>query len=542
MEKLIKLILLILISLFVFCTKVNAYSIKVEEVKTSPAGTEIKVTSENKVKQLIMYKKVGDKYVKFFVSNEGNFTEKAFFIPRSKLSTDEKTEIKIKVIDEKGETADENHTIDKLKPYPSMNPEETAKPTSSPIVIPTKPTTVPTSNVNPTSPDNSRNENPSVDDSGVTSVYLPTKTVSMEVGEECQLTPIISPSYAKTTLKWSSNNTKVATVDSKGKIKAVGKGSAVIKVQSGNGLSAICVVTVKEATKNNSNNNGNNTSDQNNNNNKLDFSYKGNGKVKAQFTSANLKIIENHLYDFNNNNFREVIAKHGNFTNYTKSVGGIFEQYYGKTMPAKRSYDVQMASEYVWGWMYMYGFDYRSGEGVYWMWGNGTSHSDDAFYPGNSKCHETSNRLGNYDRTLAGELDGSTKLIITTECGLTVDYLYYKIGVDRNKMVGNNTVKYIPKLRDLQPGDKINFFDHPITNKTPANISERGQAWQKGTHVAMVGEVYDDKIVIYDGGSYYMRNRDYKRTIKRPKNDAEEYESVLGYNGWSAERFITLSD
>ena len=51
----------------------------------------------------------------------------------------------------------------------------------------------------------------------------------------------------KTTVKWKSSNTKVATVDSKGKIKAVGTGSATITVTTAGGRTASCTVTVKAA-------------------------------------------------------------------------------------------------------------------------------------------------------------------------------------------------------------------------------------------------------------------------------------------------------
>lgn len=59
-----------------------------------------------------------------------------------------------------------------------------------------------------------------------------------------------SGSYANTdNLKWSSSNTKVATVlkgsDNKATIKAVGKGTAYISIKTYNGKTAKCKVTVK---------------------------------------------------------------------------------------------------------------------------------------------------------------------------------------------------------------------------------------------------------------------------------------------------------
>ncbi len=53
--------------------------------------------------------------------------------------------------------------------------------------------------------------------------------------------------------KWSSSNKKVATVSSKGKVKAKKEGTATIKAKAKNGKTYKCKVTVKEAETNNSN-------------------------------------------------------------------------------------------------------------------------------------------------------------------------------------------------------------------------------------------------------------------------------------------------
>ncbi len=50
--------------------------------------------------------------------------------------------------------------------------------------------------------------------------------------------------------KWSSSNKKVATVSSKGKVKAKKEGTATIKVKATNGKNYKCKVTVKEVEKN----------------------------------------------------------------------------------------------------------------------------------------------------------------------------------------------------------------------------------------------------------------------------------------------------
>ena len=63
-----------------------------------------------------------------------------------------------------------------------------------------------------------------------------TFALTADIGENC--------ASAGTTI--TSGNTRVATVDSKGKITAVSAGRAVITVKTFNGKTATCVVTVTE--------------------------------------------------------------------------------------------------------------------------------------------------------------------------------------------------------------------------------------------------------------------------------------------------------
>lgn len=82
-----------------------------------------------------------------------------------------------------------------------------------------------------------------------TSVRLSTTSLTLGVGETFTITESTnSGSYAKS-FTWSSSNSKVATVtkDSGNKaiVKAVGKGTAYIKIKTYNGKTATCKVTVK---------------------------------------------------------------------------------------------------------------------------------------------------------------------------------------------------------------------------------------------------------------------------------------------------------
>ncbi len=74
-----------------------------------------------------------------------------------------------------------------------------------------------------------------------------TPSVTIGKGGSTKLTATITPATATNkTVTWSSNNTKVATVDSTGKVVAVNKGEATITVKSNNGKIATSKITVTD--------------------------------------------------------------------------------------------------------------------------------------------------------------------------------------------------------------------------------------------------------------------------------------------------------
>ena len=96
----------------------------------------------------------------------------------------------------------------------------------------------------------------------VSSIPVPTVTVStasvkkspstvklnktsekLVVGKTDTLKATVTPSGSYN-LTWTSSNKKVVTVDSNGKLKAVGKGTANVTVKTSNGKSAVCMVSV----------------------------------------------------------------------------------------------------------------------------------------------------------------------------------------------------------------------------------------------------------------------------------------------------------
>jgi len=78
------------------------------------------------------------------------------------------------------------------------------------------------------------------------SVKLNLTFATVGKGKTIQLAATVSP--ANTTNKkivWSSSNKKVAVVDSVGKVKAVGKGTARITAKTANGKTGSAAITVR---------------------------------------------------------------------------------------------------------------------------------------------------------------------------------------------------------------------------------------------------------------------------------------------------------
>lgn len=81
----------------------------------------------------------------------------------------------------------------------------------------------------------------------VEDIYIEGPEADLVVGDTFTIKAVISPDNATNkSIKWSSDNESVATVD-KGEVTAVAAGSAVITAKAG-GLEATCTVTVKEET------------------------------------------------------------------------------------------------------------------------------------------------------------------------------------------------------------------------------------------------------------------------------------------------------
>lgn len=78
-----------------------------------------------------------------------------------------------------------------------------------------------------------------------TKITLTTTTLSLKKGAGAALKFTVTPSNANRAVTYTSNNKKVATVTSKGRVKAVGKGTCYITVKTASGKKARCKITVK---------------------------------------------------------------------------------------------------------------------------------------------------------------------------------------------------------------------------------------------------------------------------------------------------------
>lgn len=76
----------------------------------------------------------------------------------------------------------------------------------------------------------------------VTSIEMP-NSLSLKIGDEYQLSPILSPQGAKSKLTWTTQNNDVVSVTN-GLVTAKSCGTTVVKCIASNGVSAQCIVTV----------------------------------------------------------------------------------------------------------------------------------------------------------------------------------------------------------------------------------------------------------------------------------------------------------
>lgn len=88
------------------------------------------------------------------------------------------------------------------------------------------------------------NGNSKLADGTIESIKLNYSKYSLKVGQSKTFIATVSPSSAKSGIKWYSSNNKIATVDKKGKVTAIKAGTVTITAKTSNGLKATCKITV----------------------------------------------------------------------------------------------------------------------------------------------------------------------------------------------------------------------------------------------------------------------------------------------------------
>ena len=220
--------------------------------------TTVKIKSNKKMNKVKFYKKTDNgKYILFYISNPESESLECN-LKSTFFSEEKETELKIVVIDDEG-TSVIDKKVDKLPQMPTMNPEETAKPTTSEIVIPTKPTPTTHASEAPaaspsgsTSPSGGANPsgtaNPSGSGTKITGIKLNKNSVTLKVGGKDKLTYTVTPEGAHERLIWRTDAAEICKIEADGTITGVKEGKAQISIRTESGVTDICAVTVTKDT------------------------------------------------------------------------------------------------------------------------------------------------------------------------------------------------------------------------------------------------------------------------------------------------------
>ncbi len=269
---------------------------------------------------------------------------------------------------------------------------------------------------------------------------------------------------------------------------------------------------------------------------------------KADFKPETRAIVDAHKNDFNVDNFHSKMNSYGGYENYVKSLGGVFERYAGEDNIAEVTTVEELidVSEYVYGLMTIWGFDYSNGDpGHYGIWGaNNSAVKDDGFYKG--RTNGATGSCASPRDSIDGRCSAKKGLSnMTTNCNWSVDLCYFKAGLfsfkDTSKPTSSCDLgdlmshggETIETIEELQPGDIIECYRNPVPNKSDTS-TWRDSKWY---HVCFVGERNDTErtITLYDGGHFFTNSGYYKNVIK-----LDNPGWPLDNNGWGAIRLSNL--
>ena len=271
------------------------------------------------------------------------------------------------------------------------------------------------------------------------------------------------------------------------------------------------------------------------------------------------KIIAARDMDFFWNNYQRVLKKKydGSYNKYIQSLtnpdgsDSVFSAYGKrvnknnniKIMRVRTAADFQAASEYVWGLMAIWGIDYSNGNVKHHpYWGETADYGQTHLSKDKTAFH-----YGDPDRpwqvrywdhgTINQMLKGPE--ILGTGCNMTINTLYRSttlpgIGGSGSNLTSQSQKYYhknggvIDKATELRVGDVLHMIG------------------ENGVHVAVVGEIYKDYVIVYDGGCRFQYTKNYKFKIPRRANNSlsgTEYSTYWYFNGyrvWDIDQSVTL--
>ena len=243
------------------------------------------------------------------------------------------------------------------------------------------------------------------------------------------------------------------------------------------------------------------------------------------------KIIDDHRIDFFYDNYGSKISQFGGYTKYVKSLGGVFTKFANKTITIKTAADLQAAAEYVWGLWTIWGVDYDNNRWHH-SWRKGQAWNggrNDGFYAGlwdRDSIHGYGK--GNINSIL------STSYDVRTNCNYA---LYAFLGTtslrgfgslhDYSGQISRSKAGKITNVSNLRVGDIVHYFGG-------------GGNWN---HITIVGEVYKDYVVMYDGGGRFVNSGSYKKITRRTNGHqmTNDYGSEWwAFRPWNIDQNITL--
>ena len=349
----------------------------------------------------------------------------------------------------------------------------------------------------------------------VTSIALSDSKITVEKGKTKTIKATVTPNNAADkTLTWKTDNKKVATVTQTGTVKGIKDGEATITVSAFNQEVFFAKSDITLAAKKKG---------------KLGTTiYK---KIKVTVTSdpyetvgdqrhtkynkrldfrkETRKIVNKHNKDFYYYNYKSKIKSYGGYTNYVKNLGGIFT-ILGKEdkIKIKTAADFQAAFEYVWGLFTIWGPDYGGGgvsNHTHLNWGGnwgGTGGTDDGFYVGQP------NRISylKYDRSPINDMLRRSD-DVRTGCNISISTFIGSTTLTERGGIANSH----GQLNSKSKVGKIYYVDELEVGDVLGGTND----YNIFTHTFIVGEVYKDYVVAYEGGGRFITTRKFKKLIPR---------------------------